>query len=257
MRFCRLLSALGFFVSTISPLSAELPAEELAKSSSRIETTRMQPKAYGTEDFSITVIPAVAFFPATFNEQYFTSGSLGRYGPPNTRMSFYAPVQLPDNVEILYVGLNSLTDAPNAIGVLLHVRLGNGGLFSVADVQSTVHGWGTDYNVATSNYVWRNNSGQGLMLEVEQGVFPTLQYFGSVEIWWKRVVTFQGGVPTFLDVPSDHPFYPFVEALSDSGITAGCGGGNFCPNEPVTRGQMAVFLAKALGLHSPGATDPP
>jgi hypothetical protein len=36
-----------------------------------------------------------------------------------------------------------------------------------------------------------------------------------------------------------------------SGITAGCGGGNFCPDNPLTRRQMAVFLAKALGLNWP------
>lgn len=39
-----------------------------------------------------------------------------------------------------------------------------------------------------------------------------------------------------------------LRALNAAGITAGCGGGNYCPNNPVTRGQMAVFLAKALGL---------
>ena len=49
-----------------------------------------------------------------------------------------------------------------------------------------------------------------------------------------------------------HPFFQHVEALATSGITAGCGGGNFCPDHPLTRGQMAVFLAKALGLHWPG-----
>ena len=32
-------------------------------------------------------------------------------------------------------------------------------------------------------------------------------------------------------------------------VLAGCGGGDFCPDNPVTRAQMAVFLAKALGLH--------
>jgi hypothetical protein len=34
-----------------------------------------------------------------------------------------------------------------------------------------------------------------------------------------------------------------------SGITAGCGGGNYCLDAALTRGQMAVFLSKALGLH--------
>jgi hypothetical protein len=36
--------------------------------------------------------------------------------------------------------------------------------------------------------------------------------------------------------------------LAASGITGGCGGGNFCPDNPVTRRQMAIFLSKALGL---------
>ena len=42
-----------------------------------------------------------------------------------------------------------------------------------------------------------------------------------------------------------------IEALAASGITSGCGGGNFCPNDVVTRAQVAKFLANALGLHSP------
>ena len=53
---------------------------------------------------------------------------------------------------------------------------------------------------------------------------------------------------TFGDVPVSDAAFAYVEALAASGITAGCGGGNFCPNSPVTRRQMAIFLAKALGL---------
>ncbi len=56
---------------------------------------------------------------------------------------------------------------------------------------------------------------------------------------------------TFNDVPTNHPYFQYIQALSASGITGGCGNGNYCPDNPVTRGQMAVFLAKALGLHFP------
>jgi hypothetical protein len=56
-------------------------------------------------------------------------------------------------------------------------------------------------------------------------------------------------VATFSDVPTGHPFFQVVEALAASGITVGCGGGNFCPDAPLTRGQMAVFLSVVLGLH--------
>ncbi len=49
---------------------------------------------------------------------------------------------------------------------------------------------------------------------------------------------------TFPDVATSHQFYAFVENLFHNGITAGCGAGNYCPSNPVTRAQMAVFLLK-------------
>jgi len=74
--------------------------------------------------------------------------------------------------------------------------------------------------------------------------------FGGVKITWKRQVSPAPSAPTFGDVPESHPFSRFIEALAASGITGGCGdGSNYCPNAALTRGQMAVFLAKALGLH--------
>jgi hypothetical protein len=54
--------------------------------------------------------------------------------------------------------------------------------------------------------------------------------------------------PTFADVPASSGLYEFVEMLSAAGVSGGCGGGNFCPNAPITRGQMAVFIAVSLGL---------
>jgi len=36
--------------------------------------------------------------------------------------------------------------------------------------------------------------------------------------------------------------------LYADGITACCGGGNFCPDDPVTHAQMAVFLVRMFNL---------
>ena len=62
-------------------------------------------------------------------------------------------------------------------------------------------------------------------------------------------------VGTFNDVPPDHWAFSYIETLAASGITSGCGGGNYCPDDPVTRAQMAVFLER--GMHgsdyNPGA----
>jgi IPT/TIG domain/S-layer homology domain len=51
-------------------------------------------------------------------------------------------------------------------------------------------------------------------------------------------------VGTFPDVPCSSNFGPWIEALAAAGITGGCGGGNYCPTNVVTRQQMAVFLLK-------------
>jgi hypothetical protein len=73
----------------------------------------------------------------------------------------------------------------------------------------------------------------------------------KVEVDWVRDVAPPVGQPSFSDVPADHPFYRYIEALYSSAVTGGCGDLNFCPDAPLTRGQMATFLAKALGLQWP------
>jgi len=52
----------------------------------------------------------------------------------------------------------------------------------------------------------------------------------------------------FADVPCSSPFAPWIEQLADENITGGCGGNNYCPTNPNTRGQMAVFIVKTFGL---------
>jgi glucose/arabinose dehydrogenase/photosystem II stability/assembly factor-like uncharacterized protein len=49
----------------------------------------------------------------------------------------------------------------------------------------------------------------------------------------------------FTDVLTNYWAAAWIERLASEGITAGCGGGNYCPTTPVTRDQMAVFLLKA------------
>ncbi len=52
-------------------------------------------------------------------------------------------------------------------------------------------------------------------------------------------------IDRFTDVPSESVFHEDVAWLADSGVTRGCNppaNDQFCPAEPVTRGQMAAFL---------------
>jgi hypothetical protein len=68
--------------------------------------------------------------------------------------------------------------------------------------------------------------------------------------------TFEGGsytppdctVASFGDVPCSHPFADWIYELVARNITAGCGGGNYCPLTNANRGQMATFLVKTFNL---------
>jgi murein DD-endopeptidase MepM/ murein hydrolase activator NlpD len=61
---------------------------------------------------------------------------------------------------------------------------------------------------------------------------------------------------TFSDVPIDHPLWQYIEAFYDAGITTGCGVSPliYCPEQPVTRAAMAVFLLRAK--YGSGYTPP-
>jgi len=52
----------------------------------------------------------------------------------------------------------------------------------------------------------------------------------------------------FDDVPCSSNFAPWINELVARGVTAGCGGNNYCPTDAVARQQMAVFLVKTFGL---------
>ena len=66
---------------------------------------------------------------------------------------------------------------------------------------------------------------------------------------WRHLVS-------FADVPSSHLFWPWIEALVEGGITGGCGANPpaYCPDAPVSRAQMAVFLLRAI--HGPAEAPP-
>lgn len=64
-----------------------------------------------------------------------------------------------------------------------------------------------------------------------------------------RSTTFEVTVtPRFADVPPTHQFAGEVLGLDVLGITTGCTPTEFCPTGQVTRGEMAAFLVRALGL---------
>ncbi len=49
----------------------------------------------------------------------------------------------------------------------------------------------------------------------------------------------------FDDVPVDNPFHNDILTIATAGITGGCTDTSYCPSNPVSRAEMAVFLLKS------------
>ena len=54
-----------------------------------------------------------------------------------------------------------------------------------------------------------------------------------------------GGSSGFNDVPTDYWAGAWIKQLAAEGITSGCRSDYYCPEQPVTRAQMAVFLLRS------------
>ncbi len=73
----------------------------------------------------------------------------------------------------------------------------------------------------------------------------------------QSVVITDASAQSLGDVPQNHWAASFIEIVAGTGISAGCGGGNYCPDDAVTRAQMAVFLERGMngsGYVPPAAT---
>ena len=84
----------------------------------------------------------------------------------------------------------------------------------------------------------------------------------TMAVWTVRALDSQNPAPItnsrFSDVADGSFHAPFIERMAELGVTKGCGDSTFCPDDTVTRYQMAVFLTRAFDLEpgpDPGFTD--
>jgi hypothetical protein len=64
--------------------------------------------------------------------------------------------------------------------------------------------------------------------------------------------------PPFTDVPISSPFCKFIKELAARGVVGGCAPSTYCPTDPVTRAQMAIFTLRTLdpALNPPACGTP-
>ena len=213
------------------------------------------PLTYGTSSETAYVVSAQELSPitSTMTWGYFIGG---RYTTTTSGAAFETTLRLPEGSLItrlvmdscdnsttgeVQVWINKCVSPFNACTIVGQTTSGilfsdGGACESVETVLPTPE---QVDNVANVYYVHAQNDGS----------FTNATRINAVRIYYKLQVKPGPDTATFNDVPKSSSIFKFVEALYASGITAGCGNNNYCPDAPVTRGQMAVFLSVALGLH--------
>ncbi len=121
-------------------------------------------------------------------------------------------------------------------------------------------------DVPQSNPFWSDVefvSGRGILIGKEDGTFGASDALtrGQAALYLARLfdlnVSNPPQTPSFGDVPTSHFAYAAIEAVRTAGITAGCGdGSNFCPDDALTRAQMATLLARGLGFSGAAPQGP-
>ncbi|HTO77670.1 MAG TPA: S-layer homology domain-containing protein [Thermoanaerobaculia bacterium] len=210
---------------------------------------------YGTKDQILAHVGYSDFRPIFSASAY--AGSFSVYSTGGLPGTFHAVAHVPSGALVSYVELDYCDSNPSpALGVVLNLRscTYNGQTCSLLEALSSKSGISGCFYVGadlTSKNYTMDNAAQELVLEaVTLAGDATTQLTGAY-IGYKLQMSPAPATPTFGDVPADYPYFRAIEALVASGITGGCGNGNFCPNQNVTRGEMAAFLARALGLHFP------
>ena len=220
-----------------------------------VPATAQEARTFGTTDLTTHRIHAYAF--TGMNEVDNVNGKMN-----NTRArycsaapfgcQFGAAVSLPNGARLEGFGIEACNITAGGLISAEVMRVPNhggvptllGGIFNATACQF--------YNVFPPHHTIDNDSNSYFVEVFIRGDGTTdSTRFQSVQLYYRLQVSPAPGAATFADVPTSHPFFPFIEALVAAGITTGCGDAPplFCPDGLVTRKQMAAFLARALGLH--------
>ena len=209
-----------------------------------------EPQTWGTAAQVSDTISAFAF--QAFGATQPSSGTGGsRFCTSGCEL--VSGIFLPAGAQALSVQLDGCdTDAVANISVVLIRRGISESAFQVLAAGNTSGAPGcTPLNVPFSPHTI-DNADNVYFLDIQMSGPTNATRFTSARVFYRLQVSPAPAVATFPnDVPTTHPFFRFVEALAAAGITGGCGPGSYCPDSPVTRGQMSVFLATTLGLHFP------
>ena len=248
----RLRVVFGFACLAAAPLAAQTASSSMTS----------RPRTYGTKAVSYVAVAAADFAPKAGGSPYDTDLSGRRWGLLGP-VGFFAPIRLPSGAMPVYLELQFFdTNSSASVMVTLqecepltgsctnHPIAGITGCYTgfVCSGDVNAPGLGSAFADLAPDAATVNDSSNTWSLYAQTNVGDGTVKIAGVIVGYVLQVSPAPVAATFADVPTSHPYYRFIEALAKSGVTVGCGGGNFCPDHVITRQEVATWLARALGL---------
>ena len=217
----------------------------------------MRPK-YGVDGLDVANVHAYQFQANTTSDLILDDGNGYRYFGATAVPYMGAPVTLPPGVQLDTITASYCSENDgDLVFTLWDGGSAGAGIVPIGEPVYSHPGCRTSI-LGQSGVGYLAAKGHPLYLVVyfAGGGVEGATKFNNVSIAYRRTVSPAPAQATFSDVPASDFGFQYVEALAASGVTGGCGGNDYCPDDPVTRRQMAIFLAKALGLHWRDAGPP-
>jgi hypothetical protein len=235
---------LFFWILLLLGMFATIAAAQDPGASNRPST----PQAFGPEAH-IANFPSASFHPRSptttwvFDSGYYLFST-------TADPCFLTPVELPSGAKITAMSIQACDTSLNdeATAILLVCPLAGGGGCATPGTVSSFGSSGCSNFGSSPMDIQISNVQSTYMLQVCSESQSNATKFREVTIFYKLQLGPAPAAATFGDVQPSHPFFRAIEALAAAGITSGCGSNNYCPEQNLTRGELAKFLSVALGL---------
>ena len=209
---------------------------------------RSSPDAYGNKLF-IASYPATGFTVEHPSVGWSFDGAYYRFATGSLNPCFVCPVQLPSGIKVIFLVLEACdTSATADVRGFLYSCPTGLACTELTYAQSSGQPGCHNFAGGPTIDVTLDNQDHSYFLRVCNFSADDTTSFRTAKIGYFLQLSPAPATATFADVPTTHLYFRAIEALAKSGITSGCGAGNFCPDQAVTRGEVAKFLANALGL---------
>ena len=254
----KLVIILVSVVASLCIVFTALPimAEEGTTTASGPQSNQEVTPQWGTDDISIKQVSAFTCMPLLSGTLYvyYLQGGAQRYCTSGGCI-FECNVDLPTGAKIQTLILDGCDTSTTGYisATLFSDAIGAGDYSSLATVSSSVaaapgcNTWQVELNPPPTI----NNYTNSYRVEIVASNSDWSTSLSAIRIGYSLQVSPNPAYASFTDVPVGHWAHQYVEALASSGITTGYADGTYRPGDFVTRGQMATFLSRALGLHWP------